>query len=45
MKLSGAGDKSALNNIFERHPKTWHELGVMQRGRPDVAEFGKENCS
>ena len=38
-----SGQKSNTGN--ERHPKTWHELGDMQRAKPGVTEFGKQNCS
>ena len=38
-----SGHKSNTGN--ERHPKTWHELGVIQRAKPGMAEFRKENFS
>ena len=38
-----SGQKSNTGN--ERHPKTWHELGVIQRAKSGVAEFRKENFS
>lgn len=34
-----SGQKSNTGN--ERHPKTWHELGDMQRAKSGVTEFGK----